>query len=39
MIGLSPPGFVSDESSAFDREANSASFEKKKKKKIQSVPF
>lgn len=32
MIGLSPPGFVPDESSAFDREANSASFEKKKKK-------
>ena len=32
MIGLSLPGFVPNES-LFDQEANSASFEKKKKKK------
>ena len=39
MIGLSPPGFVPDESSSFDQEANSVSFEKKKKKKSSLFPF
>ena len=37
MIGLSPPGFVPDESSSFDQEANSASFEKKKKNRVCSL--